>query len=336
LAGAVNSVAGGGTLLTFPALFAALGSTATAAVVANATSTVALVPGSAAAMWGYRRELHRAARWAWLLLPPSVLGGLVGSLLVARLPPETFELLVPWLILTAALLFAAQPAVSRWLGIGEQARRISPRRAVAVAFLQLLIAIYGGYFGAGIGILMLSGLALMGLSDIHAMNGLKTLLNCAINGISVAIFIQAGLVYWPLALSMAAAAIAGGYAGARIARRLDRNLVRSIVVVIGIVLSLYYFYHQATAGAARSAHRRQCAPLRAAAGLESAGAQEPDGKLRPALKRQVGQRFPQRGREFESMPGEAGNVKNLVVPWMAIRDKVSIGRQRIHANGMVG
>jgi uncharacterized membrane protein YfcA len=240
--GAVNAIAGGGTLLTFPALFSALGTTASAAVIANATSTVALVPGSAAAMWGYRRELRGVATWAWLLLAPSLLGGLIGSLLVARLPPEMFETLVPWLILTAALLFALQPHVSRWLGIGLHARLFTPRRAAAVALLQLLIAVYGGYFGAGIGILMLSGLALMGLSNIHAMNGLKTLLNVAINGISVAVFVASGLVHWPLALSMAAASMVGGYGAARIARRLDRDLVRGIVVVIGFGLAAYYFY----------------------------------------------------------------------------------------------
>ena len=157
--GAVNSVAGGGTLLTFPALFSVLGGTAGASVIANATSTVALVPGSAAAMWGYRRGVKAVAHWAWLLIWPSLLGGLIGSLLVAELPPRTFEMLVPWLILTAALLFALQPSISRWLGIGRLPRQVSPRRAAGVALLQFLIAIYGGYFGAGIGILMLSGLA---------------------------------------------------------------------------------------------------------------------------------------------------------------------------------
>ncbi len=242
--GAINSIAGGGTLLTFPALFAVLGSTPAASVIANATSTVALVPGSAAGMIGYWRELRSVRAWAWLLIGPSLIGGVIGSILVVQLPPETFARLVPWLILTAALLFALQPTISKWLGIGKAGRTISGRRAWGVALFQLLIAIYGGYFGAGIGILMLSGLALIGLSDIHAMNGLKTLLACAINGVSVAVFILAGVVNWPLAIAMAVASIVGGYAGARIAVRLDRNLVRTMVVTIGVGLSAYYFYKQ--------------------------------------------------------------------------------------------
>ncbi|MGD9648811.1 MAG: sulfite exporter TauE/SafE family protein [Pirellulales bacterium] len=248
-AGVINSVAGGGTLLTFPALFAVLGASphaqlaATAGVIANATSTVALVPGAAASMWGYRRELAAVSRWAWLLLPPSFVGGLIGSLFVV-LWPDKFDALIPWLILTAALLFALQPAITRWTGVGRPHADPTARTKLAVVALQFVIAIYGGYFGAGIGILMLTGLALMGLDDIHAMNGLKTLLNFAINGVSVAVFIKAGLVHWPLAAMMAAAAIVGGYGGAHVARRLNRNLVRRGVVAIGFALAAWYFYQQ--------------------------------------------------------------------------------------------
>jgi uncharacterized membrane protein YfcA len=248
-AGAINAVAGGGTLLTFPALFAVLGASphahlaATAGVIANATSTVALVPGSAASMWGYRSELAAVSRWAWLLLAPSFVGGLIGSLLVV-LWPDKFDALIPWLILTAALLFALQPAITRWTGIGHPHAEPTRGTQVGIVLLQFAIAIYGGYFGAGIGILMLSGLALMGLTDIHAMNALKTLLNCAINGVSVAIFVFYGVIDWPLAGLMAVAAIVGGYGGARVARRLNRNLVRRGVVAIGFLLAGWYFYQQ--------------------------------------------------------------------------------------------
>lgn len=250
-AGAINAVAGGGTLLTFPALFAVLGASphaqlaATAGVIANATSTVALVPGSAASMWGYRHELAGVSRWAWLLLAPSFVGGLIGSMLVV-LWPDKFDALIPWLILTAALLFALQPAITRWTGIGRPHADPTPATQAGIVLLQFAIAIYGGYFGAGIGILMLSGLALMGLTDIHAMNALKTLLNCAINGVSVAIFVYYGVVDWPLAGIMAVAAIVGGYGGARVARRLNRNLVRRGVVAIGFLLAGWYFYQQLT------------------------------------------------------------------------------------------
>ncbi len=184
LAGAINAVAGGGTLLTFPALYAALGSSGEAAVIANATSTVALVPGAVAALAGYADEIRRERRWVVVLLVPSLLGGVLGSLLLIKLPSETFKDLVPWLILVAALLFALQQPIARWVGIGrrsgadatgavrppsEQATgeasatdhdaRPPPRRfglLAAVVVFQFFVAVYGGYFGAGIGILMLT------------------------------------------------------------------------------------------------------------------------------------------------------------------------------------
>jgi uncharacterized protein len=245
--GAVNSVAGGGTLLTFPTLFAVLGSGA--GVVANATSTVALFPGSLAATWGYRRELSDARAWFVLLAAPSLLGGLIGSLLLVRLPDSSFKALVPWLILAAAVLFAAQPTIARWTGIGKEHAPPTSWKAAGVVAFQFLVAVYGGYFGAGIGILMLSALAMMGLSDIHRMNGLKTLLASAINGVSFVVFIASGKVDWRYAPAMIISAIAGGYLGARVARRLDRNLVRRAVVVIGFALAAWYFYKQFVATA---------------------------------------------------------------------------------------
>jgi uncharacterized protein len=246
LGGAVNAIAGGGTLLTFPALFAALGSSADAAVIANATSTVALVPGSIAALVGYRREIREEGRWVGLLLAPSLVGGFVGSLLVVLLPGELFKRAVPWLILTAAALFALQPQIARWTGIGARhAEPHSPRLVAGAVAFQFVVAVYGGYFGAGIGILMLSALAMMGLSDIHRMNAIKTLLASVINGTSVVVFVATGKVHWPFAIAMAIAASAGGYLGAHAARRVDRRVVRAIVVSIGFVLASYYFYRQA-------------------------------------------------------------------------------------------
>ena len=245
LGGAVNSIAGGGTLLTFPALFAALGSSPVDAVIANATSTVALVPGSVAALFGYRREIQHERRWSALLLAPSLVGGFIGSLLVVVLPPELFNAAVPWLILTAALLFTLQPQIARWTGIGMKHEGSPSSRLVGVAIVfQLFVAVYGGYFGAGIGILMLSSLALMGLNDIHRMNAIKTLLASVINGTSVVVFVATGKVHWPYALAMALASTVGGYIGAHTARRIDRSVVRAIVVVIGFSLAGYYFYRQ--------------------------------------------------------------------------------------------
>jgi uncharacterized membrane protein YfcA len=230
-AGAVNSIAGGGTLLTFPGLLAAV-----SPVVANGTSTVALVPGSLFAAWGYRREMRGQGRWLVVLALPSVAGGLVGSLLVTRLDPRYFDRLVPWLILTAATLFLFQPVLTRLARSGST----PSSRASTVAglvLLQLLVAIYGGYFGAGIGILMLSGLGLMGLSDIHAMNGLKNFLAVCINGVSVAIFAIHGAIDWRYAGLMAPAAILGAYLGSRLAQRVDRRFVRLMVVGIGFALA---------------------------------------------------------------------------------------------------
>jgi uncharacterized membrane protein YfcA len=242
--GAINSVAGGGTLLTFPARFAALGSSPMAAVVANATSTVALFPGSLAALAGYRREIRECWHWVLLLMFPSLAGGLIGSLLVVVLPSRSFKMLVPWLILTAAGLFSLQPWIARRTGIGHEQAAISRSQQAGVILFQLLVSIYGGYFGAGIGILMLSALAMMGLADIHRMNAVKSVLAVLINGIAVFVFIAKGIVEWKLAIAMALSSIVGGYLGACTARRLNRQLVRGVVIAIGYLLAAYYFYRQ--------------------------------------------------------------------------------------------
>jgi uncharacterized membrane protein YfcA len=262
-AGTINAVAGGGTLLTFPALLLALGSSGDAAVAANATSTVALVPGAIAALAGYRDEIRRERRWATLLLAPSLLGGLLGSLLLVALPSDVFKTLVPWLILTAAVLFALQPSIARWAGLNRvqpnpttdlpgnsgasvvaSHRPISPTLLAIAISAQFLVAIYGGYFGAGIGILMLSSLALMGMEDIHRMNAVKTFLNLAINGTSVLVFVSSGLVQWRFAAVMAASSIVGGYLAARTIRRVNKKAVRWIIVTIGFTLAAYYFYRE--------------------------------------------------------------------------------------------
>lgn len=236
LAGIVNSVAGGGTLLTFPVLLWTLGSP----VVANATSTTVLFPGSLAAVWGYRRELQKQRKWIMPLLIPSLVGGFIGTWLVVCLPERVFENLVPWLILLATILFMAQPAISRWTGIGQSHQHPTLRLMIGIIAFQFLVALYGGYFGAGIGILMLSSLAMMGVADIHQMNALKSLLASAINGMSVALFVWNGKVNWGYAVPMIAAATAGGFLGASVARRLDKNIVRYSVIIIGFVLAAYY------------------------------------------------------------------------------------------------
>ncbi|HXT59839.1 MAG TPA: sulfite exporter TauE/SafE family protein, partial [Pirellulales bacterium] len=185
--GAINSIAGGGTLLTFPALFAALGASedsANAAVVANATSTVALFPGSLASMAGYRREMAEVPRWALLLIVPSLLGGYFGSRLVTTLPAETFEALVPWLILTAALLFWLQPKIGKWMGIGAEHAPATRRTVAGAIGFQLLVAIYGGYFGAAQGVILLALLGITLDDDLQRLNGVKNVIAAVVNAVA--------------------------------------------------------------------------------------------------------------------------------------------------------
>ncbi len=237
LAGAINSVAGGGTLISFPALiWLGLNS-----VTANATSTVAIWPGTVGSVWGYRRELRAAEPRFRVLIIPSLIGGLAGALLLRWTPASTFDRMVPFLILFATLLFMAQETVQRLLKTAEAGRRSSARWLIGALLFQLGVGIYGGYFGAGIGILMLAALSILGLKDIHEMNSLKVVFGGSINGIAAAYFIWAGMVYWPDVVIMAIGAIAGGYGGAGMARRLGRTTVRRIVIAIGFGMAVSLF-----------------------------------------------------------------------------------------------
>jgi len=242
-AGAVNSVAGGGTLLTFPALLA----TGQAALIANATSTVALCPGSASSWWGYRREIAKSRHVLLPILALGVAGGLAGSYLLLATPTRIFDRVIPYLVLTATCLFVAQEPISGWVrqrsggpgpGSGDVAElRVTPALMAAI----FCTAVYGGYFGAGIGIVTLAVLSFMGLRDIHQMNGLKNVYALATNSVAAALFISKGLVNWEVALLMAAGAVFGGYAGAGIARRIGQKNVRRFVIGIGFILTASLF-----------------------------------------------------------------------------------------------
>jgi uncharacterized membrane protein YfcA len=238
LGGAVNSIAGGGTLLTFPSLLAVL-----SPVMANATSTMALVPGTFGAIWGYRTELAGTRSHLIRLWPPSLLGGIAGSLLVTRLPEKVFSMLVPWLLVSASALLLAQRPLTRWLGV-HRLTNPKPGTLIAVIVFQFAIGVYGGYFGAGIGILMLSSLAFVGLPDIHQMNAVKTVLGGTINGVTAVIFILAKVVVWKYALVMALASIVGGYLGARVARQMRPEYVRAVVVAIGFGVAAYSWLYR--------------------------------------------------------------------------------------------
>lgn len=235
IAGAINSIAGGGTLISFPALLW-LGRDP---IVANATSAVAIWPGSLAAAWGYRQELATAKRWLLLLIVPSLAGGALGSWLLLSTPSTTFERLVPLLILLATILLAAQEAISRRLGVMAGGHERPSRGWIAfVVVFQFLVSVYGGYFGAGMGILMLAALGLIGLTDLHQMNGVKNVLAVCINGIAAVYFIVARAVVWSDVAVMVAGTLAGGYLGAHFARKLGRSFVRRAVVVIGIAMTI--------------------------------------------------------------------------------------------------
>ena len=239
-AGAMNAIAGGGTLLTFPALLAVL-----SPVLANGTSTMALLPGSMASGFGYRTELAKVRPMLMLLIAPSLLGGVCGALLVTRFPEQVFASLVPWLLLLAATLLMLQRPVARWIGAHPHEKPAATTKAAVIGF-QFLVAVYGGYFGAGIGILMLSSLAFMGIADIHEMNALKAVLASIINGVSAVVFILEGKVVWRYAPVMIVFAIGGGYVGARLARKLPQQVVRSIVIAIGLGVAAYSFYKNLT------------------------------------------------------------------------------------------
>lgn len=244
LAGVMNSVAGGGSFISFPALIFS----GVRPIPANATSTVALWPGSVASIAAYWKKLPRGASLLWPMTATSVVGGLLGALLLVHTPQATFMRLVPYLFLVATLLFAFGKRLSERAGTFVRGANpglhgTSSRATLGLAIpIQLVIAVYGGFFGGGIGILMLALLTVAGMEDIHAMNAVKCLLGAAINGAAVVTFIAARVVEWPQALLMLVGAVAGGYSGARVAQRLDPRLVRAFVIIVGLSMAAYFLW----------------------------------------------------------------------------------------------
>ena len=213
---------------------------------ANASNTVALWPGQPASLGAYRGEFRHLSRAIVVpLVVTGIAGGLIGAWVLLITPQTTFMHLVPWLILTATLIFSMSGRITRWLR-----RRSSPHvqhsefTTLRGIVLQLLIAFYIGYFGAGVGILILAMLALLGMEQIHTMNALKALLTTVANGVATLLFIVSHAVYWPETLLMIVGSILGGYFGAYYAQKTKPEHVRLAVIVIGFVLSAYYFGRQ--------------------------------------------------------------------------------------------
>ena len=238
LAGAVNSIAGGGTLLSFPAAIA----WGLPSVVANATNSVALMPGSLASAWAYRGELRASARLARLLVPPAVVGSIAGALLLHVTPVRVFDAIIPWLVLAATLLILFQRRVGGSPASSPRGASPSQRRTLVAVGCQFAVGVYGGFFGAAMGIVMLGFLSLVVEGDIHDKNALKNLLAVAINGVASIYFLSAGLVNARAAAIMTAGAVAGGYVGGQLARRIPAHVVRNLVVAIGLALSALLAY----------------------------------------------------------------------------------------------
>ncbi len=230
LGGAINSVAGGGSFLTFPALLFA----GVPAIPANATNNTAMWLGVLASARGYREEIRTYRSVIVPAIVVSLIGSLGGAVLLLHTPPKVFHHLIPWLLLFATVVFTLSPLITR----EHEARDVHSPWQLA---LQFAVSIYGGYFGAGMGILMLAILSFSGLPDMNAMNGVKNLLSIVINGVAVVPFLIAGIINWPIALLMAVFAMIGGYFGAHFFRRLPSGVTRAIVLGIAAGMTAYFF-----------------------------------------------------------------------------------------------
>jgi len=240
IAGGMNAIAGGGTLVTFPVLLAF----GIPAIQANATSTLALMVGIVGSAYGYREHLVAAKRGTMRFGPVSIVGGLLGALLLTATSEKAFAQLVPFLILFATVLFMAQNLFRRLVAIEANATSQGASFGIWAVLLQFFVAVYGGYFGAGIGILMLAVFGLMGLHHIHEMNALKTILAGLINLVATTYFVYAGLIRWPEAIVMTCGAGVGYYLGAHFTQKIPPQRVRQLITVIGISISAVMFWEQ--------------------------------------------------------------------------------------------
>ncbi|BCX51147.1 MULTISPECIES: sulfite exporter TauE/SafE family protein [Comamonas] len=235
-AGALNAVAGGGSFLTLPALVF----TGVPPVIANATGTVALLPGYMAGAWGFKDDMQSPPGLSMKqVVALSLIGGSAGAALLLFTPDATFRKVVPWLLLAATAMFAFGPQLRAWAA-GKNSAHATPSMAKAAAGM-LIVAIYGGYFNGGLGILLLALFGLLGQTSLNAMNGMKNLVSALLTAIAVVIYAVGGIVEWKLALVMMAAATLGGYLGARVARKIAPHVLRWGIVATGLVMAGLFF-----------------------------------------------------------------------------------------------
>lgn len=241
LAGGMNALAGGGTFFSFPALLAA----GVPPVTANASNTVALWPASLSSAWVYRQELAKHRDWVIALTIVAAIGGVLGGLLLLAISNKAFTQLIPWLLLLATVLFAFSKQISRLVVKFKSRMGIhqvdDQPHSKAGLFFQFIVTVYGGFFGAGQGILTLAALAIQGIEDIQEINALKNWISAVTYTVSAITFIVAGAITWPYTLLMVLTATLGGFAGARIARYLPAVWLKRIVIGVGTVMTVIYF-----------------------------------------------------------------------------------------------
>lgn len=231
IGGAINAVAGGGTFITFPAMMAV----GLDPLTANASNSVAIYPGHTTAMVAYRNELKASGRILLARCVIAFLGGLIGAMLLLYGGNAAFSDLIPWLLLSATIIFAAGPSL-HW-----KFDKIRFESRALTIIVEFVFAIYGGYFGAGLGGLLMAALSILGVKDLQMASAQKNLLATVISTLSATTFVIAEVIAWPETLSVLVGATVGGHSGARIAKYLSPNILRTAVVLVGSSLSLYYF-----------------------------------------------------------------------------------------------
>ncbi len=241
VAGIINAVAGGGTLVTFPILILF----GIPPMIANATNTLVQVIGMTGSLYGFRKNMQEIRPWFKTFIPVSLAGGLLGSYLLTQGRESTFSHLVPYLILFATLLFMMQEIVKKWVVhqmVLEHPAGSTRTHLLVTIFFQFFVSLYGGYFGAGIGILMLASLGFLGFTSIHRMNALKCVLGFLINLIAAFWFTAHGLINWPIMEIMTVGALSGYYFGATYSQRLSQKRVRQLITAIGLMITAVMFW----------------------------------------------------------------------------------------------